>query len=639
MLSPEKQVPETHRSRALVAAGVLVVFLACFTVLQAWMRQYDIPQFLLHAIFNLYALLIIILFFVIVRNAVKFFHERTSAEGGGLKRRLLIYFSTFTIPMTMLLALSLTEAVYHGVQRWFDPSMDALARDADQVLQRFQVGMVRGSITAGPEDRLLADRLARALVTYEREKSVRVPVRRNYLLILALVAFLVMFGSIWVVNYLARELTVPIRQLAAGARAIADGKLDFPLNVSARDEIAVLARAFAEMQRRLRETREHLELALAELKDRNRLLEQERAFVSTVLAEASAGVLAVDREDRIVTINKAMCRMLGGEVMSWLGKSLDAAFGREDLRYIAELMQEARTHHVPIRAEEIRLASGDEKLIVSASVSSLAAIGADDRFLGLVLVAEDVTQLLEAQKMSAWREVARRVAHEIKNPLTPIKLSAQRLCRWREAAGDAAVPPLFDECTETILAEVDGMQRLVDEFSRFARLPEARLRVADLNRIVRSLLSSYEELHKGVQFAPELASDLPLLDLDEGQMRQVLVNLIENAVHAMNGIGRIEVATSWDGDLGIAYLAVSDEGPGISPEVRKKLFLPSFTTKQEGSGLGLAIVSRIVAEHYGYIRVRSRRGNGTRFVVELPIPKRRGGALEGPAVAAGPGTA
>ncbi|NIO07710.1 MAG: PAS domain-containing sensor histidine kinase, partial [Deltaproteobacteria bacterium] len=242
----------------------------------------------------------------------------------------------------------------------------------------------------------------------------------------------------------------------------------------------------------------------------------------------------------------------------------------------------------------------------------------DERVLGVMMFVEDITEIQKVQRMEAWREVARRIAHEIKNPLTPIQLSAQRLRKRYEHLldGNGAV---LEKCTSTIIKQVEELKNLVNEFSNFARLPTAKLAPNDLNQVVQEALFLFKEGHKGLEFRFDQRGDLPLLELDREQIKRVLINLLDNAVAVVGDGGKIEISTEYDPSLRIVHLEVADNGSGLSPEVRENLFEPYFSTKKDGTGLGLAIVSAIVSDHRGYIRVRPNEPTGTRFIIELPV--------------------
>jgi two-component system nitrogen regulation sensor histidine kinase NtrY len=341
-----------------------------------------------------------------------------------------------------------------------------------------------------------------------------------------------------------------------------------------------------------------------------------------VLRNVDAGVVSVDAEGRISTINPSAQRLLGVPPGAGvIGSKLEEVGTRpEVLDLLRELAGQTRAGVRESVRQQVQVPSGDEVLTL---VVTLTLLQDDDGHpLGSVYVFDDYTQEVRAQRMAAWREVARRIAHEIKNPLTPIQLSAQRIRRrFRDRfAGAPDDAQVFDECVDTITSHVEGLKVLVNEFSNFARLPAAKPRPGDLNHLVQEAISSYAGTD-AVTFETVLDPDLPLVDFDREQVRRVLTNMIDNARAAVEevGGGRVEVRTVHDAPLQTVRLEIADDGAGIRPEDRRRIFEPYFSTKSHGTGLGLAIVSRIVADHRGYIRVHANKPRGTRFIVELPV--------------------
>ncbi len=317
-------------------------------------------------------------------------------------------------------------------------------------------------------------------------------------------------------------------------------------------------------------------------------------------------------------MNKAAEEMLGLDAAEVLGKRYTEVFRPDHLQVVGEIIDHVQGS-VSIE-REVKISIPDRVLTVVVTAATLR----DDegKILGIMVFVEDITQIQKVQRMEAWREVARRIAHEIKNPLTPIQLSAQRLRKRYEylLEGDGAV---LEKCTSTIIKQVEELKNLVNEFSNFARLPAAELAPDDLNDVVKEALFLYTEGHKGIDFQfIKKGGDLPPVELDREQTIRALINLLDNAVAAVAGKGRIEVSTAYDSSLGVVYLEVADNGCGISPEMKERIFEPYFSTKEEGTGLGLTIVSAIVSDHRGYIRMRQNEPGGTRFIIELPVSKK-----------------
>lgn len=452
---------------------------------------------------------------------------------------------------------------------------------------------------------------------YENLKGIQKSVRQISLQTLSLLTLLVLFIAFWLALYVARSIADPVQQLAQATQHIKEGDLDYRTGIVGDDELAALARSFNEMT--------------AELSDNRQRLEERRRYIETILQSLSAGVISLDEHNNVTTINPAAQRLLHLSSSAITGVTLESLLPEAQREELRRMVRRAARLDSVTREVHFTLAN-NAKLDAAVTVTILHDPAGQTR--GTVIVLEDLTELIEAQRRAAWSEVARRMAHEIKNPLTPIRLSAERLAKNLLGAavqtnGAPAAPPLSErhtklvrECTTMIGAEVSTLQRMVDEFSTFARLPNAKLELASLNDVVESTLRLYDERLDGVRLETQLAPDLPAVLIDAEQIKRVLVNLIENATEAMQetaGERRIRLATREREELDILELIVADTGPGINPAERERIFDPYFSTKKRGTGLGLAIVSRIIAEHQGRIRVSDNPPRGTRFTIELPL--------------------
>jgi two-component system nitrogen regulation sensor histidine kinase NtrY len=445
-----------------------------------------------------------------------------------------------------------------------------------------------------------------------------------YQLELVLFSLVILLFALWWGVRMAKGVTGPIRALAEGTAEVARGNLDVVVETTSDDEVGFLVRSFNRMTRDLRE-------ALAGLERSNAELERRRRYMEIVLRNVDAGVVSVDAEGRVGTLNAAAERLLGiPPGATAVGRKLEELVSRpEYLEVVRELVRQTQAGVRESVRKQVQVpdADGDEVLTLVVTLTLLQ--DDDGRPIGAVVVFDDYTQEVKAQRMMAWREVARRIAHEIKNPLTPIQLSAQRIRRrFRARLEQPEDAKVFDECVDTISSQVETLKLLVNEFSNFARLPAADPKPGDLNRLVEEALASYAGT-EAVRLEADLDPRLPIVEFDREQMRRVLTNLIDNAIAAVRqriardgeagGTGRIEVRTVHDAPLETARIEVGDDGAGIRPEDRRRVFEPYFSTKDHGTGLGLAIVSRIVADHHGYVRVHANRPRGTRFIVELPL--------------------
>ncbi|MCI0388237.1 MAG: ATP-binding protein [Acidobacteria bacterium] len=450
---------------------------------------------------------------------------------------------------------------------------------------------------------------------------------------LALITLLVLFIAFWLALSVARSIADPVQQLAQATERIKSGDLSYRAGVIGDDELAALALSFNEMTAELAENRRRLEQSAAEQQLSNAALEERRRYIETVMQSLSAGVVSLDEYRNVTMINEAARQMLRIE-QETAGATLESLLPedhREELRRMIIRAAPLR----PVTHEVHFTFTNQAKLDAGVTVTALDDPRGQSR--GAVIVIENLTELIEAQRRAAWSEVARRMAHEIKNPLTPIKLSAERLAKnllgERNAANgkldnlNKRQTELIRECTAMIGAEVATLQRMVDEFSNFARLPKATLETASLNEVVVNSLKLYDERLNGIRLSPMLAPSLPVVMIDCEQIKRALVNLIDNAAEAMAetaGDRRITVITRDVPERESLELIVADTGPGIPPEDRERIFDPYFSTRKRGTGLGLAIVSRIVAEHQGRIRVQENLPRGARFIIELPSVKENG---------------
>jgi two-component system nitrogen regulation sensor histidine kinase NtrY len=461
--------------------------------------------------------------------------------------------------------------------------------------------------------RSLAQRAAGISQTFEdyfQLRTLRQPIMRSYFLALMLIGLVVVLLASWFGMFLARGVTVPIKLLAEGTQAIAHGDLEHEIPSVGDDEIGQLVNSFNRMTGDLRSSQTELE--------------RRRAYTETLLRNVSAGVVGLDPQGIVTAINPYAERILGLRAGEVLGRGWRAAFQPALVHTLEATFAEHRRPHEARSSIKLQPPGGGEiELMVTAS-----ALGEGDGELGTVLFLEDVSQLAKVERMEAWREVARRIAHEIKNPLTPIQLSAERLRRQlaKRSDGDAK---LVDECTRTIIGEVEDLKRLVSEFSAFARMPHLNPTPGDLNPLVEETVATFRDANLGVEFGLALASALPRIAIDRDALKRALVNLLENAVNAAVGANpngarpRIDVRTAVDAQSGVVTLEVNDNGPGIPPAMRSRIFEPYFSTRKGGTGLGLAIVSAIVADHHGFVRVRDNPPRGSRFVLEFPIKEQQ----------------
>lgn len=452
---------------------------------------------------------------------------------------------------------------------------------------------------------------------FRRLKLLKSPITSGYLLTLFLIASVIVFLSFWIGIYLANSMTKPIQELVEGTRAVAEGDLDVRIDAEGDDEIGMLVRSFNRMAADLRAKQRALNSSNEELTRINHEIESRRRYMEIVLRNVAAGVISVDQVGAVTTINKSAERLLHIDTSAVLGKNFRDVLRDAHLDIVMESLRDMAVTRQDSMTRQIGLEMRGERRVLQMNLTMLR--DEQGEFLGSVLVLDDLTQMMKGQRMAAWREVARRIAHEIKNPLTPIQLSAQRLRkRFLERFNNDPEGLVFDECTAMISKSVDELKVLVNEFSNFARMPAVQPTPNDLNGLVRETLTLYQEAHRQVSFSFAPDEQLPPIKLDRDQIKRVLINLFENAVSAMDGKGSVTITTRYDAELRMASCSIADTGPGIPAEMKARIFEPYISTKKHGTGLGLAIVASIISDHNGFIRVRDNRPQGACFVIELP---------------------
>ena len=450
---------------------------------------------------------------------------------------------------------------------------------------------------------------------FRQLKILKNPIRAGYIITLFLITVVIVFFAYWMGVYLANSMTRPVQELVEATRAVADGNLDVHIESYSTDEIGMLVQSFNRMTDDLRSKQSALNASHEELSRINQEIEQRQRYMEIVLRNVAAGVISVDREGFVTTINTSAERLLNINTGSVLGKNFREILHDTHLDIVKESMKDLVLSRHDTINRQVTLDVKGARLTLHLHLTLLRDEAGE--FMGTVLVLDDLTQVMKAQRMAAWREVARRIAHEIKNPLTPIQLSAQRL-RKRYLSRFEDDEKVFDECTAMIITSVDEMKTLVNEFSNFARMPAIQPEPNDLNEIIRDTLTLYQEAHRGVVFTFNPDPILPMLAIDRNQIKRVVINLLENAVAAMEEIGVIEITSHFDPELKMANFQVSDNGPGIPSHDKLRLFEPYFSTKKTGTGLGLAIVNSVISDHNGFVRVRDNLPRGSCFIVELP---------------------
>ncbi len=455
--------------------------------------------------------------------------------------------------------------------------------------------------------------IAKGKEEYQQLKMLKRPVQVSAYIALSVVALLVVFCAVWFGFYLAKSITIPIMKFAEGTQRVTKGDLNYQIDFEADDEIGTLIDSFNSMTRELALGREKLAHSENMMRDQNAEIEKSRQYMEIVLENISAGVISLDNEGNITTFNKAAETMLDIEGEKVLNHNYRDILEDHHLK-LARQIKDKLSFGYTARAFalSVTIAGSPKHFAVNFNILK----NGKGENVGSVIVFDDLTELEKAQRMAAWREVARRIAHEVKNPLTPIKLSAQRLKRKYSGKINEDV---FDKCTDIIVDHVDLIRNLVNEFSTFAKFPDTHIMPCRIESIVEETAGLYKEGLDNVNIKLSCEENLPVVNLDRQQMKQAFINLIDNAVAAMNKQGTITIDISFDSILKIIRIEVADSGKGISDEEKTRLFEPYFSTKKSGMGLGLAIVNSIISDHKGMIRVQDNKPCGAKFIIELPV--------------------
>ena len=470
-------------------------------------------------------------------------------------------------------------------------------------------------------------RVYEANEVYKDLKGTLASLRINYFSILALTTLAVVFSLIWLGSYIAKRLTVPLEALAEGSRALAGGNLDYRVNVRAVDELKVLVDTFNQMASELKQNRRELESANEDLREANRILDENHHYIETVLQNIATGVVTVDQDDIICTANEAIFKMFQFSGEDIRGLNIRDALSSRLYMEFQEMKKRADLYGISRR--QVSFSRQGYTLYVAATVSA-NPVSRGDR-VEYLIVLDDLTELIRSEKFSAWQEVARRLAHEIKNPLTPIQLSAERVKkRFLQVA--AGLPEsretdefgeLLTESCRIIVEESRTLKGLLDEFSRFSRMPLSKPKFESLHKVIDKTLAFYDERVSSVSIRRIYDESIGKVCLDAGQFQRVIVNLMDNSLDALAdenaGAGEISIITSMNTSRGTVRIEFQDTGPGISNEDYDLLFLPYFSTKKKGTGLGLAIVRQIISEHNGFIRAEPNQPKGTRVIIEMPV--------------------
>lgn len=445
---------------------------------------------------------------------------------------------------------------------------------------------------------------------YMQLKMIRDPVKTTYYLLFVFISILTVFSASWVALYLAKGITTPIEKLVEAATEITKGNLDIKIDYVAKDEFNALITEFNQMITDLKINRKTLQKRTFELRQR-------RSITENILNNITSGVISIDERGEIVEINSAVERILGIKKSKLINKQFSETFNTNPYKEIGDIIEKSFKSRFKIYEKDLDIKIKGKILNIAIKISQMKN-PVNKKFSGVLAVLTDLTALIKAQKMLVWREVAKRIAHEIKNPLTPIHLSSQRILRSIDLPEDK-FRKVVEDSLKIILEEIDSIKELADEFSNYARLPEIKFSKGDINQILEKLVSVYSSIYNSIEFKVNLDPEIPIMiKMDTEQIKRIFVNIIDNAIEAMDKEGTIDIDSIYNKESQFVRVEIADNGDGISDDDKDKLFLPYFSKKSNGTGLGLAITHNIIEEHNGMITVVDNQPTGTRFIIELP---------------------
>ena len=460
------------------------------------------------------------------------------------------------------------------------------------------------------------DQVVRGLDEYKQLRTLKNPFKATFYFFLALLALIIVFGSMWFGFKLAKQISEPLLTLATGTERIARGDLSIRFSDAGDDELGQLIRSFNRMTEDLAAGQSKITAINQELALSNTTLAERRRYIETVLNSVASVVISLDADNRISTANKAVRTLFAKEPAELIGKLPQEIIGPEYSGILGLMLAQLRANPEGKWQEQITVPRNDREWKFLITVAGLA--DAEGYYQGLVAVLEDITEMEKMQRMAAWREVARRIAHEIKNPLTPIKLSAQRLQR---KFGDKTQDPSFGQCTELIVSQVEHLQQMVEEFSAFAKLPEVELKADDLKPVLEKQVNLFRTSHSRIAWELDCPDNLPKIAMDAEALSRAFMNILTNAGEALAGKkdAKVSVRAAYNHAEHAIIIEMADNGPGLSGEELFRIFEPYFSRKKGGTGLGLTIVKSIITDHRGYVRAGARPSGGTVFTIQLPV--------------------
>ena len=650
-----KNKPPVEKMR--IKREIIFIFIGIFLVIVSTFIETRMLSFadvsvtskiIVYAYINITVILFLLMLFLIIRNIIKLFlDKRKNALGSKLRSKLVALFVLVSlIPSFFMFAVIIAAGFFaNGINKWYVPGIEKtmgyalkIAKFSDtykpgnNIYKHIRHNSAARSANLMSNDNIdkvnrMADYIKHFYAEYWQVGFLKNPIETTYFILFSTFTLLILFISIWVGFYLSKKITEPVINLVKGTEKIASGELDVNINAGSDDEIGMLINSFNNMARDLKKNKEIIENANMNLKNINTEIERRRKYIEIILKNIGTGVITIDSSGKIKTINNAAEYMFQVNFQEAANKNYKDVFSKITFSEIREIIKNlAKNNKEESITKEMKLNINAKLHVYIINVTVMK--DEKDAYIGFIIVINDTTDMMKAQRIAAWEEVAKRIAHEIKNPLTPIKLSAQRLKR---KFGDKLEydNKIFNDSIDIIIKEVDDLKGLVDEFSLYARLPKANFNYADVNLLIEESFSFYKNAHKNIQFIHNnICEDMPSVYIDKLQFKRAIINILDNAVYSIN-INRkhkweketnfIKAETFFNQERQTVTIKISDTGSGIEEENLPNIFEPYFSTKRGGTGLGLAITRNIITENHGIIYAHNISDGGAEFIIEIKL--------------------
>jgi two-component system nitrogen regulation sensor histidine kinase NtrY len=639
-----KKDPEKIKIKREIIFAAVIFFLVVFSTYEelrmiSFSNVSVTSKIIVYAYINITIVLFLLMSFLVLRNVVKLIIERKRGViGAKLRTKLVGLFVIVSLVPSVFMFIVIIAANFASniINKWYSLRFEKAMYYTSSII-RHKSGLIKSAGDAAVNRKI--EWLEHFYKEYSQIRFIKNPMETTYFIFFSIFTLIVLFISSWVGFYLSKKLTKPIIDLVEGTKKVASGDLDINVNKESDDEIGMLVNSFNAMAFDLKNNKEEIEKANADLKKVNEEIDRRRRFMEIILKNIHAGVIVVDSTGKIRSLNNAAEYMFGIGNKDAAGRNYKDVFDKSVFSDIRSIIRDLTKTGKETLTKEIKLNMGGSLKVYIVNLTVLKDEA--DNYIGFIIVLNDTTDMMKAQRVAAWEEVAKRMSHEIKNPLTPIRLSAERLKRKYGSkinSGDH----IFNDSIDTIIKEVDDLKNLVDEFSLYARLPKANFELTDLNSLIDEVVMLYKNAHRNIEFVEKLGANPSSAFVDKRQMKRAFMNIIDNAVFSITlksiekvggiaaGAGfnykaeiRITTETAKDetanGD--IIRMIFSDNGTGINDEVMQNMYEPYFSTKQGGTGLGLAITKNIMMENNAAISAKNNENGGADFIIELPADK------------------